>query len=89
MNKQIQHAYLCVEYIPFMCTPITYNLVISEELSDFLLRNIENAKKDSASFKTTSIERVSKEFYNKLHKHNPTRQHYIKLAKQDYSKSSK
>lgn len=80
---------VCCEYTPYMCKTIKYNLVISEPLTSFMLRNLETDDiiKYNSKFIITSHSNITVEQYTKLKPHNPDNDGcYLWLIDKDYSK---
>jgi len=77
-----------VTYIPLMCNSITKNIVISEEVSKFLLKNLKEIKQknNEDNILINFCKEISENDYKELKTFNPTNEGYFKLLNRDYSK---
>jgi hypothetical protein len=69
-----------------MCRPIHSTIVISEEVEDFVDRNLNSARSKQLSdiFGMLQWKPTSEAHYGKLKKNNPGSDSYFKLKKEDY-----
>lgn len=82
-NKIMKYYFLKVTYTPYYCKSINYNIVISESISDLMIRN---HNKNSDKFVIEFYKEINESEYLSMKKLNPTNESYLDLLKKDYSK---
>ena len=83
----MKYYFLKVTYTPYHCSPINYNIVVSESIADLMKRNVN--KDANAEFMINFYSEINESEYLSMKKLNPTSGSYLDLLKKDYSKFHK
>jgi hypothetical protein len=68
-----------------MCSEITFDVVISEKIVNFILRMKKQAREEDGSrFEVHQWQEISKEMYDKLRPFNPSNESYLKMKRKDF-----
>lgn len=78
----MKYLFVTCEYTSYKCKGIIYNVVISESIVDFMLRNKEKLW-ETDNFSILNFNTISFGDYAKIKYLNPTINGYLKLNKND------
>ena len=86
-EKEMKYYLIASTHTPYLCNPITANIVISEDVESFLARNSGSdcVKKYGAKFVVSHWSETTKEHYDKLKQNNPGSSSHFRLKKEDYA----
>lgn len=80
----MKHYHVLCKVVPFLCDEIVFDVVISEEIVNFILRMKKLGRKDGTRFEVHQWQEIPKEMYDKLRPFNPSNESYLKMKRKDF-----
>lgn len=85
MKPQKYYSVIC-EFVPYLCTPHNYMIVISENPFELVRRTRDSQKGSTFTFSIKQYSEITKEEYKQYKDLNPYKGSYVNLSEKDYRK---